>query len=72
MARLQVQIRMVADDGSEPLAVSLDEPTRLDVERDPLYVFGRLDALTARALNDLHRQAAVLAGPDLAHGNDAA
>lgn len=71
MGRLQVEIRMVADDGTTPLEAKLDEPTRLDVARDPLYVFGRLDSLTARALDELHRQAVVLAGPDRAHGNGA-
>lgn len=72
MARLQVQIRMVADDGTTPLEAVIDEPTRLDVARDPLYVFGRLDSMAARALDRLHAQAVQLADTDAAKRNGAA
>lgn len=57
MGRLHVQISMLDDAGARRLDVELQEPTRIDVDRDPLYVFGRLQALTGRAIEQLHDQA---------------
>jgi hypothetical protein len=57
MGRLHVQAWMLDDSGARRLDVEIDEPTRLDVDRDPLYVFGRLDAQLERARAQLHDQA---------------
>lgn len=48
---------MVDDQGAARLEVELDEPSRLDVDRDPLYVMTRLEALVERGLAQLHDQA---------------
>lgn len=57
MARLRVKLEMVDDDERPRLLVELDEPTRLHVDVDPLYVFARLVTLTERATEQLHEQA---------------
>ncbi len=57
MGRLYVKVTMGDDAGETRLLAIVDEPTRLDVDTDPLYVFGRLEALTARAVAQLHDQA---------------
>lgn len=61
VARLEISIRVVDDAGDEPLHVEIVEPSRLDPWRDPLFSFTRLEAATHRALDQLHRQALVLA-----------
>lgn len=48
---------MLDDDGRVRLGVEVDQPTRLDVDRDPLYVFARLVTLTELATRELHEQA---------------
>lgn len=57
MARLRVKLEMIDDDERPRLLVELDEPTRLDADVDPLYVFARLITLTERATRQLHDQA---------------
>lgn len=54
MARLHVHLRIVDDAGTPVLDVELDEPTRISVERDPLFVIARLESLAGRALLQLH------------------
>lgn len=61
---------MVDDQGQTRLEVKLDEPTRLDVDRDPLYVFGRMHALTECAVEYLHVQALQLGHDGTSTGSD--
>jgi hypothetical protein len=57
MARLHVEISMVDDQGRTRLEYVRDEPTRIDVDADPIFVAGRLQHLLSCAMESLHEQA---------------
>lgn len=57
MARLHVHLQIIDDAGAQVLDVELDEPTRISVARDPLFVTARLESLVNRALLQAHDSA---------------
>lgn len=57
MAKLHVEVSMVDDHGEVRLQASLEQPSRFNVDTDPLWVYSRLESMCADALTLVHDQA---------------